>query len=187
MNVGQSYDGLMMALGLVGIRTADRKKVSKLPRAIIETIIVKGIANRIKLVFPQIERLHLVGSRLRHREARDVEFVAVVPNLSDMPGRALINIFDRPPDKGLKSGNTYLPKVDLFFSTPEEVEAHIIEFGLGLDNIRWKKAAKKKGYKLTRYGLFKGPVLVTQKMVEIARLIGLPLKPHLVMSLENPL
>lgn len=191
MNLGSSSYGRWLqtleSIAMMGIRTAARKKIGKLPRAIIETIVVKGIANRIKSVFPQVERLHLVGSRLRHREARDVEFVAAVSSLNDMPGRALINIFDRPPDKDIKRGKTYPPKVDLFFATPEEVEAHIIEFGLGLDNIRWKKAAKKKGYKLTRYGLFKGPVLVTQKMVEIARLIGMPLKPHLIMSLENPL
>lgn len=186
MNSGWSCGELMTALGFMGIRTAARKKADKPPRVIIETIIVKGIANKIKSVFPQIERLHLVGSRLRHREARDIEFVAVVASLSDMPGRALVNVFDRPTDK-LKPGNVYPPKVDLFFSLPEEVEPHIIEFGLGLDNIRWKKAAKKKGYKLTRYGLFKGSVLVTQKMAQIAHLIGMPLKPHLVMSLENPL
>jgi DNA polymerase/3'-5' exonuclease PolX len=177
----------MEIFGLMGIHSAARKKVEKPPRLIIETIIVKGIADKIKAVFPQIIRLHLVGSRLRHRDARDVEFVAVTPSLTDMPGRSLVNIFDRPADKEIKSGKVYPPKVDLFFSLPEEVEAHIIELGLGLDNIRWKKAAKKKGYKLTRYGLFKGSVLVAQKMAQIAHLIGMPLKPHLVMSLENPL
>src|SRR3990172_605540 len=157
-----------------GIRTAARKKEGKPPRAIIETLIVEKTAERLKGLFPQILRLHLVGSRLRHRYGRDLEFVAVVENEQNMPGRNLVNAIDSKL------------KVDLFFSLPEEIETHILEFGLGFDIMRWKKTAIKKGYKLNRYGLFKKGLLVSRKMAEIAQLIGMPLKPHLVASLENP-
>jgi len=177
---------------LLGIRTAAKKKIGRLPRMIIETIVVKRTADQVRALFPQVERLHLVGSRLRHRYARDLEFVAVVKDERNLPGRTLVNIFGRPPDKEIAKMSPArieaLPlKIDLFFALPEEVEATILEFGLGLDNIRWKKQAIKKGLKLTRYGLFKGSKLVTRKMEEIAALIGIPLKPHLVHSLKNPL
>ena len=174
-----------------GIRTAARKKLGKPPRLIIETLVVRGIAGRVKRSFPQIVRLHLVGSRLRHRYARDIEFVAVVGNLEEMPGRTLVNVFGRPSDKEVARMpsarvRSLLPKVDLFFALPEEVEIALLEYGLGLDNIRWKKRARAKGMKLTRYGLYKGSILVTRKMAEIAQLLGLPLKPHLALSLANP-
>ena len=176
---------------LEGIRTAARKKLEKPPRLIIETLVVRGIAGRIKKAFPQIVRLHLVGSRLRHRYARDIEFVAVVEDLSEMPGRTLVNVFDRPSDKDVAKMpsariRSLLPKVDLFFALPEETQMALLEYGLGLDNIRWKKRARAKGMKLTRYGLYKGSVLVTRKMAEVAQLLGLPLKPHLALSLANP-
>lgn len=171
--------GLLIGLGRY-------PKTQKPPRAVIETIIVKNIAEKIRGIFPQIARLHLVGSRLRHREARDVEFVAVVEDPRNLIGRTIINVFDRPENKDIKPGKTYPPKVDLFFSLPNEVESHILEFGLGMDNVRWKKAAQKKGYRLTRYGLFKGSILITQKMGEIAKLIGMKIKPSLVHSLKTP-
>jgi hypothetical protein len=67
------------------------------------------------------------------------------------------------------------------------MEAAILEFGLGLDIIRWKRAAISMGYQLNRYGLWRGKVLVTQKMAQISSILGLPLKPHLVYTLKNPL
>lgn len=181
-----SHVDFLTLMGLLGYRTATRKQGPKPPRMVIETLIVKKTAEKIKSIFPNIDRLHLVGSRLRHRDARDIEFVAVVEDPRNLIGRTIVNVFDRPDDKDIKPGVSYPPKVDLFFSLPSEVEAHILEFGLGLDNIHWKKAAQKKGYRLTRYGLFKGSVLVTQKMAQIARLLRLKLKPRLVYSLENP-
>lgn len=158
-----------------GIRTAAARKKSKPPRAVIHTLFVKAAVQHVRKMFPQIESLHLVGSRLRHREARDIEFVAVVPNEADMPARNLIDILGREPD------------VDLFFSLPDELETHILEFGLGFDIMRWKRAAIAKGYKLNRYGLWKSGARVSNKMAQISAIVGLPLKPHLVWSLENPM
>jgi len=171
----EAYQLLVMSGYLSGIRTAAARKKSKPPREIIRTIIVRDLARRVVREFPQIRRLHLVGSRLRHRYARDVEFVAVVDDERNMPSRNIVNALDGPV------------KVDLFFSLPDEVEPHILEFGLGFDIMRWKRAAIAKGYKLTRYGLWKGNARVSNRMAEIAVLIGMPLKPNLVWSLENPL
>lgn len=145
------------------------------PRIPISTVLVLGAARAIHRLFPKIKRLHLVGSRLRHKYGRDIEFVAVVDRPEDMPGRNVIN---------LKVGNM---KVDLFFATAEEAEPTILEFGLGRDIMRWKRAAIAKGLKLNRYGLWNGSVRVTNRMDEIAAILGMELKPHLVFSLKNPL
>lgn len=158
---------LFLALGAVREKTGLR-----LP---IATIVVHRIAEAVRKTFPRILRLHLVGSRLRHKYGRDVEFVAVVEHLEDMPSRNVV---------GLKIANL---KVDLFFSLPQEVEASILEFGLGADIMRWKRAAIRKGLKLNRYGLWKNGKLVAVKMAEIAAILGMPLKTELVFSLENPL
>ena len=159
---------------MAAIRTAARKKAGKSPRATIPTIKVATVAKSIRGAFPKIKALHLVGSRLRHRYGRDLDFVAVVDDLGDVPGRALT----------LQAGDT---KINLFVSLPEEVETHILEFGLGFDIMRWKRAAIQKGLKLNRYGLWKNGVKVTGSMRKIAQLLGMPLKSHLVFSLRNPL
>lgn len=145
------------------------------PRVPISTLFVLKAARAMRKAFPQIRRLHLVGSRLRHKYGRDIEFVAVVDRESQMPGRNVI---------GLRFGNF---KIDLFFATPEDVEPTILEFGLGRDIMRWKRAAKAKGLKLNRFGLWKGPKRVTNRMKEIATILGMPLKSHLVFTLANPL
>lgn len=151
------------------------KKKNLPPRLPIATLLVLRTAQAIKKMFPTVRNLYLVGSRLRHKYARDLEFVAEVDRLEDMPGRNMI---------GLKFGTL---KVDLFFSLPNEVDTHILEFGLGYDIMRWKNTAKRKGFKLNRFGLWKGPTRVTTNMRKIAALLGLPLKPHLVFSRQNPL
>lgn len=174
-SLDEAHQLLVMSDYLFGIRTAAARKESKSPREVIRTLIVRNLARKVTREFPQIQRLHLVGSRLRHRYGRDVEFVAVVDDEREMPARNIVNALDGPV------------KVDLFFSLPDEVETHILEFGLGFDIMRWKRAAISKGYKLTRYGLWKGPMRVSNKMAEISALIGMPLKPHLVWSLENPM
>jgi hypothetical protein len=145
------------------------------PRLPIATLIVLRTAQAIKKMFPTVRRLYLVGSRLRHKYGRDLEFVAEVDRLEDMPGRNVI---------GLYFGTL---KVDLFFSLPDEVDTHILEFGLGRDIMRWKRTAIRKGLKLNRFGLWKGPRKITGDMKKIAAILGLPLKPHLVFSRQNPL
>jgi hypothetical protein len=145
------------------------------PRVPIETLFVIRSAQTVRKMFPGIRRLHLVGSRLRHKYGRDVEFVAVADRIEDMPGRNVI---------GLRFGSF---KIDLFFALPDEVEPHILEFGLGRDIMRWKKAAKNKGLKLNRFGLWKGQRRISTSMKEIAAILGMPLKTHLVFSLQNPL
>lgn len=151
---------------------AVRKKT--VPRAPISIALIREVAKALRRMFPKIQKLHLVGSRIRHAYARDLDFVAVVRDLRDMPGRNVT----------LKIGNL---TVNLFASLPDEVETHILEFGLGADIMRWKRAAKRKGFKLNRYGLWRKGVKVSGKMAEIAALIGMPLKPFLVDTLRNPL
>lgn len=157
-----------------GIRSAVQRKVGKPPREAISTLQVGLAAKAVKNLFPMIRSLHLVGSRLRHKVGRDLDFVAVVENEKAMPTRNLTT--------------TVGPmKINVFFSLPSEVDTHILEFGLGFDIMRWKRAAIAKGFKLNRYGLWKKGMKVTGSMRKIAALIGMPLKPHLVYSLKHPL
>lgn len=156
----------------MGIRTAARKKKSRPPRMPIATLVVRETARTIKELYPKIEKLYLVGSRLRHREARDLDFVAA-SKVEEVNGRNVT----------LRVGNM---SVNLFFALSGEEEPTLLEFGLGLDIIRWKRQAIKLGFHLNRYGLWKGKALVSQKMVEIAQLIHMPLKSHLLFTLHHP-
>lgn len=158
------------------IQRAAAKKKGAPPRAVIETIIVQKVASFLKNAFPQIERLHLVGSRLRHREARDLDFIAVVGRADELPDGRMKTLAFGP-----------IPKINVWFALPEEAEMHILNFGLGLDDIRWKRRARELGYNLNQYGLWRGARLVTQKMAEVAKILKLPLKPFLVATLKNPL
>ena len=144
------------------------KKGARLP---IATLVVRETARTVKKAIPGIRRLHLVGSRLRHSYARDLDFVAVSPQ---MAGR----------NTTIRIGTL---TVNLFFSSPRDVEAAILEFGLGFDILRWKRKAKSLGYRLNRYGLWRGQVVVTRKMAQIASLLDLPLRPFLVYTLKHPL
>ena len=162
-----------LAACLKGIKTAVRKKVGRPPREAIATLLVEKTAEAVKNIFPKVKRLHLVGSRLRHRYARDLDFVAVVSSLRDMPGRNVT----------LKIGPL---GVNLFAALPEEVEPTILEYGLGLDIIRWKRKALSLGFVLNRFGLWRKGVRVSNRMAEISAILGMPLKPHLVWSLKHP-
>jgi len=157
-----------------GIRTAARKKIGRPPRVPIATAVVLLAARAVRTLFPKIRSLHLVGSRLRRKAARDLDFVAVVDRQEDLPGR---NITTRAGEIS----------INLFFALPDEAESTILEFGLGLDVIRWKKAAIMRGFRLNRFGLWKGSKRVSTRMAEIAGILGMPLKPFLVATLENPL
>lgn len=156
-------------------RAAKRKEGAP-PRAVIETMIVRRVADFLHDSFPQIRSLHLVGSRLRHREARDLDFVATVPSADELPDGRMKTLSFGP-----------IPKINVWFALPDELEMHVLHFGLGLDSIRWKRRAMERGYHLNQYGLWKGAKLVTQKMVKVAKLLDLPLKPFLVATVKNPL
>lgn len=138
----------------------------------ISTAVVFQAAKAIRSLNPDIRALHLVGSRLRHRRGRDLDFVAVTTDRDRVGMNATMRV-----------GNL---SVNIFYADKNTVQATILEFGLGLDIIRWKKAAIKQGYKLNRYGLWKGNVLVTQSLMEIAYLVGMAVKHELLVSLENP-
>lgn len=128
----------------------------------------------VKKAFPKVKRLHLAGSSLRHGSGDDIDFVAVVEE--KLPNEKNVIGFDL----GGKLS-------DIFFTTEATVESFIIEYGLGMDVIRWKTKAQSLGLKLNRYGLWSGKELVTTKMVGITDKLGLPLKEKLVWSLNNPL
>jgi len=128
----------------------------------------------VKKAYPKIKRLHLAGSSLRHGTGEDFDFVAVVDE-------------KLPDDKNIIGFDLGGKLSDIFFTTEATVESFIIEYGLGMDVIRWKTKAQTLGFKLNRYGLWKGKDLVTAKMAEIADKLGLPLKEHLVRSLNTPL
>lgn len=158
----------------MGIRAAAvaRKKTLP-PRVPIATVLVRETAGAVRRLYPGIRDLHLVGSRLRHKYARDLDWVAVVSRPGDMPGRNVT----------LKIGAL---SVNLFFALPEERETTVLEFGLGLDIRRWKRRAIDRGFKLNRYGLFHKGVKMTGRLVEIAGVLGLAPKPALVWTLKNP-
>lgn len=159
--------------GKVGLN--DLGAVKEGERVDIAQSTVRTAAKAARKLFPQIEDLYLVGSRLRHKYGRDIDFVAVVNRALDLPGR---NITD------LAIGRLGL---NLFFALPDEVEPTVLEFGLGMDVTRWKRRAIEKGYKLNRFGLWSGPVRVTNKLAEIAYLLDLQPKSFLFATLENPL
>jgi DNA polymerase/3'-5' exonuclease PolX len=150
--------------------------LSQPARVPIATLLVVRAAEAVKRAFPEIKRLYLVGSRLRHKYGRDIDFVALVDRKEDMPSRNVLGI-------PFKSAGF---KIDLFFATPDELEPTIIEFALGRD-MTWKRAAIAKGLKLNRFGLWKGSRRISNKMSEIAAILGVPLKPHLVFTLAHPL
>jgi hypothetical protein len=155
----------------LGVFAQGAKRTRRLP---IETAVVVSAARFVRKRFPKIRRLHLVGSRLRRKVGRDIDFVAVVAS-RQLTRR---NVLDLP------FGNL---NINVFFTLPDEVEPAILEFGLGMDDVRWKRKAKAMGLTLNRYGLWKGSVRVSNKMKEIAAILDLPLKPFLLMSLRNPL
>ena len=130
----------------------------------------------IKKAYPDVKRLHLAGSSLRHGQGEDIDFVAVV-DVKETVNEGKNKI-------GFDLGGT---TSDIFFTTEATLETFILEYGLGKYNIRWKMKAQKQGLKLNRYGLWQGDVLVTAKMAEVAEKLGLPLKEHLVRSLETPM
>jgi len=156
----------------MGIRTAARKKAKAPPRLPIATALVEQTAKAIKDLHPKIKQLHLVGSRLRHKYGRDLDFVAVTDDLALFGRNATLRVGDF--------------KVNLFFASTKNVEATILEFGLGLDIMRWKRKAIERGYRLNRYGLWHGKVFVSAEMGRIAALLELPLKPFLVYTLKHP-
>ena len=150
-----------------------QKKKSK--RVPIDAAIIVASARAIRKLYPNIRKLYLVGSRLRRPIGRDIEFVAEVPPSKPMPRRAIPNALPSAPFK-----------VDVFFARPDEVDAHILQFGLGKDDIRWKRAAKARGLRLNRFGLWRGSVRIAGGMEEIAVLLGMPMKPFLLWSKRNP-
>lgn len=139
----------------------------------VETIFIEAVVRKVKKVYRSVSRLYLVGSRSRRREAMDLDFVAVVPE-------------DRTLSRRNATLEAWNMKVNIFFSRPKEVDPHIIEYGLGMDIVRWKRAAIKLGMKLNRYGLHDGSK-VYRSMRVIASRLGMKLKSHLVQIKANPL
>ena len=145
------------------------------PRQKIASGVVIAAARKVHSEYPMISTLHLVGSRLRHAEARDLEFVGVVPDEDPLPARTI-------PAAVTVAG---VP-VDLFFARPSEIGMTVLEFGLGLAITHWKRDAIKQGLRLNRYGLWRNGKLVTQNIWECARILGREVPSALAFSLENP-
>jgi len=143
-----------------------------LPQIPIATLLIHKVAKSVKELY-RAKAVYLVGSRLRHKYGRDLDFVVA----TDDPSFHGKNVT-------FKTGNL---SVNLFFALTGEEEPAILEYGLGTDNLRWKAKAKSFGFRLGRYGLFKGDRLITNKMAHIAKILGMPLKANLVWTLEHPL
>ena len=178
---GTTLTGPVTALSAQILTEAGRSRVflgragKSKPRQKIASGVVIAAARKVRTMFPQVLTLHLVGSRLRHGEGRDLEFCAVVEDQASLPARTLVG--------ATTVGNV---AVDLFFALPSEIQMTILEFGLGLANMTWKRDAIKLGYRLNRYGLWRNGKLVTQNMWETARILGREVPSSLAFSLENP-
>ena len=141
------------------------------PRIPISTILIYKVAKGIKRLY-RAKKVYLVGSRLRHKYGRDLDFTAEVDG--SLAGRNVT----------FKVGQL---SVNVFFASHEDIEATTLEFSLGLDSIRWKRKARSMGLVLNRYGLWYKGTRVTAKAKEIAAVLGMQLKPFVMATLENPL
>lgn len=137
----------------------------------IATLLIHKVAKAVKELY-RAKAVYLVGSRLRHKYGRDLDFTAEVNK--SMAGRNVT----------FKIGQL---SVNVFFASSEDIEATTLEFSLGMDSIRWKKKARSMGFVLNRYGLWYKGVRVTTKAKEIAAVLGMKLKPFVMTTLENPL
>jgi DNA polymerase/3'-5' exonuclease PolX len=147
------------------------------PPVPISSLLIHKVAKYVKQL-SQAKRVYLVGSRSRHKYGRDLDLVVTVEDPALRGRNVTFKVVSAPP--GTLS-------VNLFFALFGEEEPAILEYGLGADNRRWKAKAKAVGLRLNRYGLWRGKNLITNGMAEIARILDMPLKAHLVWSLEHPL
>jgi DNA polymerase/3'-5' exonuclease PolX len=145
--------------------------------------LVKGSARVVKRLFPGIRKLYLVGASIRGKVGTDIDFVAEMPTETKPDQVINVPLLIKVPRRKRRVG----VEVDVFFASPQTVKTTVLHYGLGKDIIRWKKIARSKGYKLNRYGLWKGMKRVTGSPTKIALILGTNLKPFIQATLDSPL
>jgi DNA polymerase/3'-5' exonuclease PolX len=155
--------------------------------------LIRGAARTVKKMFPQIKSLYLVGASIRGKVGTDIDFVAEVPAVTPQQRKIVqklerdqvINIPLMLPVPGRKQ--KVRVETDIFFAYPTNLKTTVLHYGLGKDIIRWKTRARSRGYKLNRYGLWKGKKRITGSPARIAQILGTDLKPFINATLDHPL
>lgn len=90
-----------------------------------------------------------------------------------------ILVVPRPGLEDLKLKKPEWKNVNFFLATKETVEPTLIHWGLGKAIIHLKREAKKRGFKLTRYGLMLDDGTVVRDARKIFKLLGREMPPHI--------
>ncbi len=145
----------------------------------------------IKILKPYVTRIAIAGSLARkHENVGDVDLVAV---LKDDDIKEVLRKTARVSNTGGGEQNINFDYDGIGFNlwlTPEKsFEATWLHFAWGKGIIRAKMVAKDKGYKLTRYGIFKNDKFITGRIKEIFKIIGMEPKKNIgieaVLSKKN--
>ena len=128
-------------------------------------------------------RMLIAGSLRRQKTfVHDIDIVAIVADetaqkrLDDW----LANRFGRQANgKPARRGEIRGMAVDIYIATPEDVGAQLLTWtGSAEYNIRMRAKAKRKGFKLNQYGLWRGDERVAGRTeAEIFEALGLEFKP----------
>jgi DNA polymerase (family X) len=129
----------------------------------------------IQILKPYVSRIAIGGSLARkHEDVGDVDLIAISkgdnikealkknPRISDITGGE--------QNVNFKYGGIGF---NLWLTPEKSFEATWLHFSWGKAIIRAKILAKKKGYKLTRYGLFRDEKFITGKAADIFKLVGM--------------
>jgi len=117
---------------------------------------------------PSIIRGAIIGSLLRkHDFVHDIDILAILDEGYEIP----------KPNK----------PINLFLTTVECWEAALLQYAVGLSVMAMRSNAKKRGYKLNQYGLFKEDVLLALTAKDICTLLEIPIPEPIVRSLSGEL
>jgi DNA polymerase/3'-5' exonuclease PolX len=159
-----------------------------LERMLLELIFTEAMQKAkqiIKILKPYVTRIAIAGSLARkHEDVGDVDLVAVLKddNIKEVLGKT-------PKVSNIGGGEQTINfdydgiGFNLWMTPEKSFEATWLHFAWGKGIIRAKMVAKDKGYKLTRYGIFKDDKFITGKMKEIFKIIGM--EPKKDIGIEN--
>ena len=130
----------------------------------------------LQILKPCVSKIAIAGSLARkHEDVGDVDLVAVARGDEDIKTVLKKNSKISKITGGEQAINFEFGGIgfNLWLTPERSFESTWLHFSWGKAIIRAKIEAKKKGYKLTRYGLFKNEKFITGKMKDIFKLIGM--------------